>query len=546
MTTPSRSRVRELDRTPELVLAFNLASESHLSARQADRFPYVSVESGQDGELLTPFGHSRSEMSRIHDLFIRVALRPEAYCTRISERISVGGWSVERKVSASFHLPLGHDLPPRIVLPLMQVERGRAFADFTCSDESGISLPVLSKAENKFFAATTLFHAVSAVAQDLLQQQYPLTEESEVLQTEIGRVAKAFAAIPLRPPGQAYELAAGLLEDEVSKLGDSEPTKQVLAIVRGSPELVQLIRTLTSYYFVSIVYYTNGTRDRPIIRLAYRKTYIERLAVGKGESRRRLLQSLFGTTQSTYAFPVDFALRTNSYHLRIKGPDGNFVREQSIRYQDTEVEEPREVVRPRFPSDIQGRPSLPHNFVHLYVGNRGNPGDHRRMFARVQFLETPPGSLAIAASLSVVTAVILAVTTQSLESLVRSSSVISGIPALILAIPGAASVWLFPSYSMAAGQSPLRSRMALATVAGSCLVAALSISILSARNFHMLSGITYSLWIALIFANVYWAWRCTIGGLWNRKEHRRAIAISRQREDNLTISDINLLEKLKA
>lgn len=496
-------------------------------------------------EIVTPFGHAHNEMAAIHGLYMRVALRPEAYCTRISERISVAPWTVERNVSFSYHLPLGSFSFSRIVIPVMQVERGRAFVDFSCVDESGKVLPVLSMAETQFLAATTVHYAVKTVAEPFIDRVGD-DNEREAVSAEIDRIARSFASIPLLAPGTARDRLKELLDRPAARLGDSDLVRDILRLVRDSRDVQNLLENLASYYYISVVYYVGDRHDRPIIRIRYRKTYIERLGHGRKAKWRRSLQSVFGASQGVYAFPIDLARRTNSYHLRIRGPEDNFVKEQSVRFQNLPTDEPRDVIRSRNPHAVQGRPSAPSSYVHLYVGLQGNPDDNRRLFARVQFLEVPPGSLVLAAFLAIITSSILVVTMHSLVYFVRSASVISGIPALILAIPGAASIWRYPSYSMAVGQLPLRARMTFACVAGSCLVAAISITVLSARHYWTLSPLTYGLWAILALLNLGFASWCLHGARWNRLEHRRAIAISKQREDTLTISDVAILESWKA
>lgn len=188
------------------------------------------------------------------------------------------------------------------------------------------------------------------------------------------------------------------------------------------------------------------------------------------------------------------------------------------------------------------------------MGQRSNPaiawddGAQRdgasRYAARVVFYEAPPGTQGLAALLALVGLLIAGLFMMNLTALATNGSVISGVPALFLAIPATFSALSFPSSSAnRIQQAPLRARIGLFLVAAASLSGALSLVILNAHGYTSLSLVTWAFWgglVSIFAATAAW----NLSGLrFNQRCLQEALDLAGQRADSYTEDDYLELKK---
>lgn len=513
-------------------------SESPVIENPIDATAHVASAIGSVQDPVTAYGHTRSELAAIGKLYVEMVLRPHQYCKRITERCSLNRWTVERKVTFAYHIPTQAGLS-RAVLPLMAVTRGRSFIDFGCSNEGGDSVPVLSRTENQTMASL----AIHSAAQEIVEAYWtkPIPGDQRDLELE-GRIIRKLAGLPYKTPD-----VARLAVKEFLQISTCGLRRNFIDALQTSSPFRELIEVLSVNYYIAVVLPPDTRLDRPLVHLSYSKPYIERAPEGKWMRIRGWMRSFMGSAPSVFSLAMDLSRSTNSYHIRMLGPGDHFVWEQTVRYQNSPdaLSNDLRLFEDLLSMPIQGRPSSPSNHAHLNI-SRAREVRGGRLFARFKFYEIPPGSQGLAALLCVVNAILLTVTTIDLRDLTKSASVVSAVPALLLAIPATFSVVSFPSYTASLSQAPLRSRLGMFAVAATSLSGAISVTFLSSKEYTTgLTRLTYGFWCSLILICVLMSAWTAWGARYNRGCLHRALEISRQRVDSLSLDDIQEVKKRK-
>ena len=429
--------------------------------------------------------------------------------------------------------------PPGLIdvpVPVLGMKRGRSIDNCTITDGAHNELTVLARSDNQRLSAIGIFSAARFLLNGLI-----IDHESRNV---VNRTAYRFAGIPFEDPTRATLLAEHLLRNDGAGYTPTGPTEvRCFQLLRSSLEFSRLVKLLARFYFITAVV-PGSPGQRVLIRAQYQHPYFE---LNSNLRIRDFVRSLAGHSPHAFRFPLALMTRSGSYHFRMSGPSDHFVREQSVRKlvtsQSAGSASPRTIGRydpvepPKLAGTLLGRPSSPTGNVHLYVGE-GARNPHTRYSARVVFYEVPPGTQGLTALLASVGALITLAFLWNLEALVRNGSVISGVPALFLAIPGTFSIFSFPS-SVAdrIQQAPLRARVGLGLTAAASIGGAFDLVILCAHQYGSLSELTWILWWSLLAVFVIVAVWNVLGMRFNMRCLNEAIDIANQKSDNFGDSD---------
>ena len=470
-----------------------------------------------------------------------------AFCKRVTEECDVSRMTITRRIEFTFELPAAVDrneeelvqgMPGLIdvPVPVLGMKRGRSIDNCTITDGARNELTVLARSENQRLSAIGIFSAARYLLRHLIVDPESLGV--------VNRTAYRFAAVPFEDPTRATILAEHLLQTDGLGYTSSGLTEiRCFQILRSSREFSRLVKLLARFYFITAVV-PGSPGQRVLIRAQYQHPYFE---LNSNLRIRDFVRSLAGHSPHAFRFPLALMTRSSSYHFRMSGPSDHFVREQSVRKlvtsQSAGTATPRTVGRydpvepPKLTGTLLGRPSSPTGNVHLYVGE-GARDPRTRYSARLVFYEVPPGTQGLTALLASVGALITLAFLWNLETLVRNGSVISGVPALFLAIPGTFSIFSFPSSAAdRIQQAPLRARVGLGLTAAASIGGAFDLVILCAHQYGSLSGVTWSLWWLLLAVFVAVAIWNVFGMRFNMKCLNEAIDIANQKADTYSSSD---------
>lgn len=468
------------------------------------------------------------------------------YCVQVTEDISLEPWRANTKASFSYNLDDGQQPDGPVFLPLMSLKRGQALLEVDCK-HADKTVPLLSKQENVVLTAAILFSA----AEELL-------EGAEILEAESDRreVAKRFASLPLQTSDSARRLLHKLELEPHSLFPDIPEAAHACATLLKHSDFNRLANILVDYYYLTAVLDIAAVGTRPVLELHYTVPFLERCETPGAMTWRARLRALLGTSANALSFPLSLADYSDSYHLRLSGPPGSFVREQSVRRLETVVANGADVgVGRSLPpvsvdsiERIQGRPSSPTRNVHIHLEKaRARVPASQDLYARVLLYERPPGEQGRAALLATISGLLLGFFGANLEFFVTSEpspGIISGVPALLFAIPGLAAVHAYPAWSPSdVGQIPIRARLALAFAAWSSFCAAISIAFLSARSYGTLSLFTHLFWYTLAVGNVFMVIVNLLGISFNQRCLGQAVRMAEEACDDLTEDDVELLKR---
>jgi hypothetical protein len=428
--------------------------------------------------------------SRLFAAFLR---QPHDHFLRIDERIEhVNSTTMRRNIRLWMRLgsrpspaiaPRGAEAPARqrpVVIPLLSFRRDRLVNDVTVCADDGSPLELLNRRQTASFLEW-------AVQASVLTTLEPWSRTGGQTHQKVARqLARLVGQIPYGNSRTAIALYDSVFTSDPILSPDLDLTAgatstlkaQASALLREDPKLMALCKTLTTHDYMLVTLPTWS--PRVTVRVVYDSMHTPRDQDRKlGAKARRYLAHL----PHSYRVNIPLALRTQSYHLRMHGPEGDFVAEQSLRVpgdprsltdQDRITGPPPDPMPPLKEPVVQlGRPTRPNNEAHVFLAN-GYMGDIDKLYARVVFYEKPPGMLGAAFVLSTTLALMLLAFLLNLRQLIAvEGGAIDGAALLALA-PGLAAAVLLPSMGdEVVRQGPLRARVAmLATQAVSLTAAA--------------------------------------------------------------------------
>ena len=429
--------------------------------------------------------------------FIDLITGPSQYRSRVAETIDLHGRSINKQVSVEFVLPNGALQAKSLYLPILQPVMGDLVDNFSLTDGSNSSLTNLSYLETVELAAIGL-RTLLLYATEKPYQKWTSTRAAELIFLEL---------IARRKPSDARTVKSSI--------------KKGLKLLEGkvgsdAKDLISAyLRSLSAGYpIVAVVPQDLVVSNRVLLR--YELTVIPASRSAGWEGKLRLG---IGVRPSQVTVPVDLAMTSGSYHLRVNGPPEKYVVEQILRCANCRqrLDDPQasqiascnhasgESKKTHF--HLRGR--FGQSFTHLYMRGFAEPG-HRssRYEILVRFNETPPGSRASAA----VTALAALTFIWVIGHLSSNHEAISNsdLPAILLALPAVAASWVgLSSSGEALVGSSLHARLSL-ILTGLLSVTSVVIYLLQnaaadgsdkpapARSHMTLAGVSDPRWITLL------------------------------------------------
>jgi hypothetical protein len=394
--------------------------------------------------------------------FIELLINPAEYRARTVERISFEGTAIQQHVSVEFFLPdWTHREAVAVYIPIVRPVKGELLDGFRIFGADGASLSYLSYEETVRLISVALRMLVIA------------------------------ACLEVRPVDPDFELRGDIREAEaflleiVSRRGSIDTRRarvdiqQGLALLPDIPTRRDHMRRLrkfvsalsTSYPIVAVVSLDPGPQR---VLVKYERQIIPRPTTTGLKDQLRLI---LGLRPYQAGVPVDLALLSKSYHLQVRGPASQYLAEQYLWCENCNMLMARDwhgIAESELPSDggcshqasgamqdrhYRLRRKLGQSYSHLYMRGYANSG-LRNIELLVRFGETPPGTLATATLIAVVTAVLIPVSGAIDAHDLGSPD--SETPALILMLPVVAASWFgFLSDSESVFRSSFLARISL-------------------------------------------------------------------------------------
>jgi len=434
--------------------------------------------------------------------FIELITRPAEYRSRVAETIDLEGRGIHQRVSVELVIPASDFDNEYFYLPILQPVKGDLVDNFRLIDGSGSSLTNLSYLETVELAAIGL-RALLLAATGKPYGQWRTTRTAELILLDL---------IARRGPSQPRWVKSSIKKG--LKLLEGQVSRDAKDLIRS-----YLSALSTAYPIVAVVPKSLVVMNRVLLR--YEQTIMPS-SQSVGWSGK--LRIGIGVRPSQVTIPVDLALTTGSYHLRINGPAEKYVVEQILRCADCrhrlhrtgQHNEVAACIHARGSGDpgdshfhLRGR--FGQNFTHLYMrGYASQAYKGTRLEMLVRFNETPPGSRAAAA----VTAMTALIFIWVIGHLTSNDEIVSNsdLPAILLALPAVAASW----FGLAAGSealvgSSLHARFSL-VFSGVLSVASVVVYLLQSGSFSAeseriahtahtrLAGVSSLEWIVLLVA----------------------------------------------
>lgn len=235
------------------------------------------------------------------------------------------------------------------------------------------------------------------------------------------------------------------------------PTRQVLPI---SPELRDF-----------------ASDDRGWRQSLWRKVKVVIGLLSGNGAAEEYLRMAWGQPPNAIAIPVGLLHHAESYHLSVNMPRGTFCAQQAlVEWNGDEESSPVKLVVPEG-ADYRGDKMVGSDYAHLYTYRlRGAVG--RRVYALVEFRETPPGVTGVAYNLAATIAAFTTLVAFGFPVLLRLPEGSVDAAALLLAVPTLATVWILPGGREAAAsyvQAPVVTRVAFLILAAVPVLQALTL-----------------------------------------------------------------------
>jgi hypothetical protein len=441
--------------------------------------------------------------------FIEFITNPSQHRSRVAETIDLDGRSINKQVSVEFILPNGAPQAKSLYLPILQPVMGDLVDNFRLTDGSNNSMTNLSYLETVELAAIGL-RMLLLYATGRQYQKWGSTRAAELIMLEL---------IARRRPSDAKSAEASIKKG--LKLLEGKASRDAKDLIRA------YLRSLSAGYpIVAVVPQDLVVSNRVLLR--YELTVIPASRTAGWEGKLRLG---IGVRPSQVTIPVDLAMTSGSYHLRINGPSEKYVVEQILRCAKCRQRLDDPQTHPVPPCDhapgeserthfhLRGR--FGQSFTHLYMRGFADPG-HRssRYELLVRFNETPPGSRA-AAAITALAAVIFIWVIGHLSSNHETVSN-SDLPAILLALPAISASWIgLSANGEALVGSSLHARLSL-ILSGVLSVTSVIVYLLqntaasasakhvSPRSHMALAGVSDPWWITLLvlafLGLIYAAW----------------------------------------
>lgn len=444
-------------------------------------------------------------------LFAEGLLGGQHRFTRVTERIHcIDEVRLAREIHVSILLP-GHlaetaapsAIPTPLVIPLLAFRKDRLLDDRPVCDSDGRPVTVLNRAHTTDMHSYAVSVAVLDALADWIAEGKTRKEQAKRRRVR-SELAYALGEIPKWPPAEASQWYDKVF---VSNKGRKSGLRESARTVLSRSAVKNLCRRLVTHEYMLVLHGQPSAESPRTLdfRVWYESPYV---VEQRRSSVSSWLRERLGFWPHAFVVHTPLAKQAQSYHIRMLGPPGHFVWEQTFvvpRSTNTR----RDSVRadkgdfdpvPAPDSDtavILGLPRRPSREGHLYAGQLDDD-DKRDVSARFVFEERPPGVQGMAAVIAAVLgAVLLAYLLASSHLAAEKASVDAA--ALITLAPGLAAAAFLPSLTdPLVLQGPIGARLALMATVAISLAAAVALTTLDSSQLEA-PGFEQGLWLAMIF-----------------------------------------------
>jgi hypothetical protein len=403
-----------------------------------------------------------------------ILLKPRRWIHRVVESFEVDNFTVRQQVSLHMTLPFGRGTPELqgserpgaeaqdLVVPILTVQRGKLIDNLDVFDASDRSLPVLSHGEHQEFSQRIL--EVLAIAESGRSETTALKD----LSRDAVEAVVALTSIPILEPSRAQHVCDDFFSERVNESDD-------LCRLRASRQLHKLASLLVRHYFV-LVEVRAAVGSRCLIKYGYDATFrSEKVHLPD------ILRTLGGHTPQNFIFETTHLRTCESYHFRMRPPEGFLVYRQRFVVPDQSRE--RRTVSGKvtplreadFGAGLYMKDERASPYAHMYVGGGTETElSETEILAEVRLFAWPPKGSVAAVALAVSTIAVLLTFRDISGSVLTSANDAIAFAALLLALPGTLAatlgIHLGRSELLAA---PLAARATVFAVKLASLVAAL-------------------------------------------------------------------------
>jgi hypothetical protein len=419
-------------------------------------------------------------------------VNPHEWIHRVDESVEPVDDVLRRRITMNFTIPVVGDAEHTtaigkrpFVIPLMFAVRDQTIDNLKVQDAAGTALPILCHGEHEHFAGRLL----EAIA--LQEGDVDVSELSDAANTALSKLAE----IPRKTKGDAEEIVSEFFSG-------SRPQDTVVVKMWQSAMLYEYARTFSELYLV-LVEVSAEPGERRLITYSYDSQYSEQALKIRDKVRR-----WFNQRPYSFRLPVPQLDRCESYHFEMAAPAGYFVaKQQFVTTQGGAAAgtaaERASLMPKRFPAGVLyvGGEQVGLPRAHLYVGGARRGTNPKYLWARVIFYERPLGSLGLSLALAALTGATLLVFLLNSTALVNNEvkHTLDDTPALLLALPGAAIVWLRSVNAQANFlQAPLRASFLFTATGAASFAAAVSLAVARLEAGAAGRGWLVWLWIGLI------------------------------------------------
>jgi hypothetical protein len=318
-------------------------------------------------------------------------MRPDIYMQRAIVDAEIQHQKLRVTVSLDIYVPHRCRINDKSVLvPMAWARKGALFQDLEVTDRSGHAISILSRWETKAL--------ISLIVQQLFRLAY----------------------CDGQPPATADQAARCDAVRDCAWMDDSDShggvqsaltAAKVEAIQAGTYDVVihqNLIRLCVLFNEYYVLLTQVKANSHAIVRYAKTTPLYTEMGGIKDNLTKYYTRLILGARPHRIVAPIDLPFMVNSYHFRLTGETGLYVKSHYLMDMDR-----NEVISNRhFDSRPDPKPSvrleqpsgLP--YAHLYVRNFSFVND-RSMATVVTFNEVPPGTLGMASAVSAVTSALL-------------------------------------------------------------------------------------------------------------------------------------------
>lgn len=409
------------------------------------------------------YNAARTYQKRFLGLFIEMLMDIPRYLERISETATVEEELPQLQVSTIQTYRLGairaaskteQARVPAVLIPLIFVQKGRLLDGFSVSDADGREIPTLSYNQ----ARGLLSYAIRWIIENVPARHNgtPENDSGKITKDVIRQLTEAICGPgPLKKQEERVQTGVNTRLASIEQLPISESWKRR---IRAFCEI------LVDYY---VIVAELPPPEGALIQISYR----QRIPIESSSLRiANRWRSRFGLRFAIIDIPLHlFALRAETYHLQMNAAPMQYVFDHHLEWLTSESRVTQGDLRfGRFEPYVRLHYNTAEPAMHLYirrqpyirpqqetavVANEEVPesGVVRKLKAWpdrlksvVEFREIPPGTLGAAAAISFMTSIIISffALTQIGEarSVKTGITVASDIPALLIALPGIASL----------------------------------------------------------------------------------------------------------